>query len=618
MRWPSHLLTLDFETFWTQDYTLNKLSTEEYVRSPLFKSFGAAVKYNNSPSRWVSAVELPLFFRSVPWRDVALLCQNAHFDGLILSHHYGIRPELFLCTLSMAHMALPRQRHSLAKLASHFELPPKGEAVNLTKGLSELPPQLERALGEYACHDADLTREVFRRLLPSIPYAELLLIDETIRLFVEPRLVLDKPRARKLLASEIRGKRSALRRLGVAREQLSSTDQFAALLTDRFGIEVEMKAGKPKKDGTPRFIPALAKTDPFMKSLLEDDNSDVQALAALRLEVKSTLEETRLRRLLQMNERGPLPVYLKFSGAHTKRWSGGDKTNWQNFTRGSELRRCIKAPPGYKIVVADKSQIEARMLNTLAGQWDVLSRFDKGDPYSAMASSAYGYPINKKDNPGERQVGKVLELACGYGMGGPKLRETLRRGALGGAPVIVDLDKAKAWVNAYRASHDKVVDYWRQAETVIQLLYGGAENYPWGPMVIDRGYIRHPASGVALDYTGLVREEGEWRMRDRAGKLMLNTFGSPIRLYGGLVTENVVQWLSRMNIAEDMVRLRDRDTARRFPLVMMSHDELACLARAEEADECLSIMLEEMTKRPSWLPTIPLAAEGGHDECYSK
>jgi hypothetical protein len=621
MIWPKHLLTIDFETFWSDDYTLKKLSTEEYIRDARFKAHGASIKYGAAPSRWITAADLPAFLGRVPWDDVALLAQHAQFDGLILAHHYAIVPAMYVDTLSMSRMALPRQRHSLEQLAIHFDLPSKGNALAQTKNVLVLPDWMERQLGEYSCHDADLTYEVFRRLLPSIPHTEFEIIDQTIRLFTQPRLLLDRPRARALLARVIRSKRSALQRLGVERAELASTDKFAALLEERFGIAVEMKHGKRGP------IPALAKSDQFMKALLDDENPDVQALSALRLKVKSTLEETRLRRLLSMHSRGPLPVYLNFAGAHTFRWSGGDKMNWQNFPRGSELRKCILAPPGTVLVVADLSQIEARMLNTLAEQWDILSLFESGDPYSVLASKFFGRHVDRKNNPedkGAGHVGKVGELGLGYGMGPWKLRLTLRQGAMGGAPVKIDMETAETWVAAYRESHKKVTEFWAQAETAIQLLFDRQENYPWGPMVIDRGYIRLP-NGTALDYTGIVREEGEWRMRDRQQRLVLNQFGAPVRLYGGLMTENVDQALSRVVMSQAMPAI-----AARYPIVMTTHDELAALAPIEEAydpdpktgkmrrHKALDFMIETMTQRPAWLPMIPLAAEGAFDACYSK
>jgi hypothetical protein len=611
---PPHLLTVDFETYWSTDFTLKKLSIEKYVRDGKFLVHGAAVKYGDSPARWVTAKDLPAFFAQVPWDRVALLCQNAPFDALILSHHYGCVPAMYLCTLAMARMLLPRQRHNLDALARHYEVQvaAKGNVLVSTKGLRELPPGLERELGDMSCRDADKTYGVFRAEMAEFPLGELEIIDTTIRMFVTPTLTLDRKRARSLLARVIRNKRSALHRLGVTEKQVSSTNQFADLLLDRFGIETPMKLGKRAPDGTLRWIPALAKTDPFLKSLLEHENPDVQALAAVRLRVKSTLEETRLYRLLDMHERGPLPVYLNFAGTHTFRWSGGDKMNWQNFPRGSELRKCITAPPGHVIVVADLSQIEARMLNCLAGQWDMVKAFLDGDPYCDMATDVYGRVIIKKLNPLERHLGKVLILGCGYGMGAAKLRGTLRVGALGGPPMIVDMETAQLYINKYRGKHKKVVEYWGQAETALQLLGARVKNYPWGPMVIHDGKIILP-NGAAMDYTGLCRENGEWRMRDRNGALTFNQFGQPIRLYGPLLAENVTQALSRVVLSQAMPAIRAR-----FPIVMSTHDELACLARKEEADECLKHMLDTMTKRPSWLPMIPLAAEGGYDACYSK
>lgn len=621
MQLPPHVLTIDFETYWSADFTLKKLSLEEYVRRPEFLVFGAAVKYGDQPSRWITAADLPAFFASVPWSQVAVLCQNAPFDALILSHHYGVVPALYICTLAMARMMLPRQRHSLKLLAQHFGLQDKGDAVSLTKGWRELTPWIEKQLGEYACHDADLAFQVFRKLMAmGFPLAELEIVDITIRMFVTPMLRLNKQRARDLLASVIRSKRGALRRLGTTKEEVSSSAKFSALLFDRFGVEVEMKPGKPEADGTPRWLPALAKTDQFMKGLLEHENPDVQALAAIRLEVKSTLEETRLYRLLAMNERGPMCVYLNFAGAHTFRWSGGDKMNWQNFPRATpikpaELRRCIEAPPGHVIVVADLAQIEARMLNCLAEQWDILELFEKGDPYSVLASKFFGRHVDRKANPedqGAGHVGKVGELGLGFGMGAPKLRGTLRAGAMGGPPVLIDLDTAKDWVKAYRTSHPEVVAYWQQAEVALQLLDARVENYAWGPMVIDRGYIILP-NGTKLDYTGLKREDGAWHMYDRAGKLMRGTTGAPIRLYGGLMTENVVQALARiiMSLAMPLIRTR-------FPIVMSTHDELASCVPVAQAPDCLAHMFDCLTRRPAWLPRIPLKAEGGYDVCYSK
>ncbi len=283
----------------------------------------------------------------------------------------------------------------------------------------------------------------------------------------------------------------------------------------------------------------------------------------------------------------------------------------------AELRRSIEAPPGYVLVVVDKSQIEARFTLALAEQWDMLELFAKGDPYSAMAIDIYERPINKKDNPLERQLGKVIVLGAGYGMGGRKLRAILRIGAMGAPVMIVSLETATEWITKYRRRHPKVVQYWGQGETALQLLHARVEGQPWGPMGIDRGYIYMP-NGTRLDYTGLVREEGEWRMRNAAGDLMRNALGLPIRLYGGMITENVVQAISRANLAQDIAAMARDGVFRKWPLVMTTHDENVALAPEREGDECRRVMIDYMTRRPSWMPNIPLAAEGDFDVCYSK
>jgi hypothetical protein len=251
----------------------------------------------------------------------------------------------------------------------------------------------------------------------------------------------------------------------------------------------------------------------------------------------------------------------------------------------------------------------------VAEQWDILELFEKGDPYSTLASKFFGRPIFRKTVPEDAlpgHVGKVGELGLGFGMGAPKLRNTLKVGALGGEPVIITEETSVEWVGVYRGSHQMVVKYWGQSDTALQLLDDRQAAYPWGPMWIDKGYIHLP-NDTRLDYTGLVREEGEWRMRNRAGQLMRNASGQPIRLYGGLMTENVVQALARVIMSQAMPII-----AERYPIAMSTHDELACIAREDEADECLKFMIEVMTRRPSWLPRIPLAAEGGYDVCYSK
>jgi len=85
----------------------------------------------------------------------------------------------------------------------------------------------------------------------------------------------------------------------------------------------------------------------------------------------------------------------------------------------------------YKLLKVDLSQIECRILNTIARQNDVVEKFRAGvDLYSELASQFYGFPVDKS-KPAERGTGKQLELSCGYGAGGPTIVRTARAGTYG-------------------------------------------------------------------------------------------------------------------------------------------------------------------------------------------
>jgi hypothetical protein len=139
--------------------------------------------------------------------------------------------------------------------------------------------------------------------------------------------------------------------------------------------------------------------------------------------------------------------------------------------------------------------------------------------------------------------------------------------------------------------------------------------YPWGPFMLDDGYVWHPR-GVRLDYTGLYREGSNWQLRDRYGKTLLNQFGEPIRLYGGLMTENIVQWTARTNMAEDIEQMAEDGALDRWPLVLNTHDELVLLVPENEAQEALDYMIRIMSRTPPWLPGAKLKTEGDFAKAY--
>lgn len=595
-----NLITLDFETYFDSDYTLSKMTTEEYIRDPRFKVHCVGLKYGAENVIVRGEGTRPLDAEA--WQaDKAILCHHSQFDGLILAHHYNIRPAMRFDTLSMARLVFPHAKsHSLGALAKMLGLQEKTVPYESFKGVRDLPPDLYNRVAEGCANDVELTYAIFKKLLPYVPAEELRVIDLTIRMFTEPTLRLDTDRLTAYLRATQAEKEGLLLQLGVTKADLQSSVKFAALLQD-LGVTPPVK---PSPSDPEKMIFAFAKTDDGMKNLLNSDDERVATLAAARLGQKSTLGETRAQRLLDMSGRGALPVYLNYCGAHTTRWSGGDSLNWQNFTRGSEIRKSILAPEGHQLVVIDLAQIECRMLNWLAGEDHILEAFKEGrDLYAEGATRFYGRQITKADKT-ERHLGKTLELGCGYGMGWEKFQYTCKRGALGGPPIILSEEEALAAVLSYRSSHPSVKKLWYYADGVLGAIDRGVNDFAWGPMRVYNKHIMLP-NGAPLDYNRLsVSTDGEYQVTGR---------NRPSKIYGAKLVENVVQALSRVVLTQAMLQI-----AKRYRIVLTVHDEVVVLATDENAPACLAECLQIMKTPPAWCSGIPLDAEGGYDVRYSK
>jgi DNA polymerase len=498
----------------------------------------------------------------------------------------------------MARLALPHfKSYSLESLAKHFGLPSKTVPYNLFKGVRDLPPETQRLLEEGCKHDVELTYEIFKRLLPFVSKEELQVIDLTIRMYTEPTLQLDTERMHAYLDKTIGDKEELLRKCGVSEEELASSAKFASCLR-ALGVEPPTKISKT----TGKETLALAKTDAAFKELCDSDNPLISALCAARLGVKSTIAETRAGRMLSAASRGPLPVYLKYYGAHTGRWSGGDKMNWQNFPRGGEIRQSILAPEGYVLCVVDLSQIECRMLNWLAGQEDVLDAFRNGrDLYCEAASRFYGRNITKTDKA-QRQIFKSVELGCGYGMGATKFKDYARQS---GSPV--SEAEAADLIKFYRHSHEMVCRFWRKCEQKLAFLSTYAKEGmkdSLGPVDFYDGKIVYPNGGYQVLHGLHKNEDNEWHYTLR---------GRDQKVYGGLLAENITQALSRVLLSQAMLEI-----AKRYKIVMSTHDEVVYLAPESEAEEAYQFGVRVMTTNPAWCKNLPLAAEGGYARNYSK
>jgi hypothetical protein len=220
---PDHLVVMDYETFWETGYTLEALTTSEYVLDKRFEAHGCAIKIDGGESQWFDETEFRLWAKDWPWEKTAVVAQHAHFEALISSMHYVFAPGLWLDTLSMSRgLGLPG---SLEHQATHFGLGVKGkDALHTSKGKHRKDfTSLEWArLCEYACNDVDLEFGVFNKMMEGFPESELYVIDATVRMFSEPQLVLNEPMLREYLKEVQIQKTEFLQRVGLTKKDVGS------------------------------------------------------------------------------------------------------------------------------------------------------------------------------------------------------------------------------------------------------------------------------------------------------------------------------------------------------------------------------------------------------------
>lgn len=633
-----NLYTIDFETFYDKQFSLSKITTESYIRSNLFETIGVSVKCNDAPAVWHSGdfKSTKKFLEAFDLPNHAVCAQNAHFDCAILNWIYGIRPARIVDTLSMANVLHGvNESCKLENLANLYGIGEKGTAVlnALGKHRADFSPYDLAQYGEYCINDVELTYTLARFMMPQFSKKELKLIDLTVRMFTEPKLKLNKPLLVQALQDHKDNREKLINTLmdvlGVADEealkkQLMSNEKFAQLLREN-GVEPPRKISPT----TGKEAYAFAKTDEEFTILEDHPNAIVQALFAARMGFKSTIGITRTEAFLAIAERGTFPFPLKYSGANvTHRWSGFD-VNPQNLSRidpdnpkpSDALRQAIVAPAGYKIVVADLSNIELRLGLWLAGQDDKLKLIRDGvDLYRDFAAQAYGIAydsIGKKDPA--RFVGKCASLSLIYGTGAEKLQNTIRIQSKG--VTTVTSDESAKLTKLYRTQYNKVVDTWRQGTKVIDALISKQQMSFCRNGVATIGNAFKDAAAFLFDEIGLVKPNGlvltypdlKKSIDKESGNVMYHYAQRHGRdkVYGAKVFQRVTQSLARDIMADNIVTI-----SKKYMVVGTVHDECVLLVEDDRAEQALTDLIQVMRTPPVWAPDLPLDAEGGIGDSY--
>lgn len=618
----SRTVSVDFETFWSTDFTLSKLSTSEYVRDARFFVHCAAISVGGKKPKVVWGHDkVGIALKKIDWTTHALLAQNTAFDGFIMAHCYGIVPCFYFDTKSMAAGLLNGvlKSNSLKNLAPLYGVGRKDDtSLQSTKGCLTIPKEWRESFATYNAADCQQCWDIHLQQRVVFPPRELEVIDLVVRMFCDSKLYVNEELAREGLASEMIERHSEILKSGAEESELVSNDKFAKLLSKYIDPPTKISPA------TGAITWAFSQTDEEFTALQDSEDVRVALLVRGRLAAKSSQAETRAYRLIEAGKNSqPLPVGYTYSAALTHRFGGTNKLNLQNLPRvdkkkpkpSDALRRSIIAPPKHSVIVADSAQIEARTLAWLAEQEDVLMLFAANqDVYSHDASAVFGKSVESITSD-ERFIGKIIRLGLGYGMGHKKYQTTLALGTMG-PPVQLELAECKRHVDTYRKRNNMIVKCWKEADNVLRHMMERHSGTAF------RGIISYTPSTITLP-NGMPMHYPQLAM-DENGDITYNTHRGRRKIYGGKLIENLVQALARIIVVEQMLDisemlklavLKPKEFAR---VSMMTHDEVVVIGPTRIAKPLLGMMLHYMKRGPDWAAGLPLSAEGNFDSCYSK
>lgn len=643
--YPTDVLCLDFESFWTTEYSLKKIPTINYIKDPRFEltGLGVGLEFDNgftdtkfwSPEYLTcgNLGDLEVIFGEEGLNTTTVLVKHARFDITVLQEKFNIVPKYIIDLEDLTRHYDSRMSHKLKDLAKMHKLKPKGDTEDF-KGLhwADMDEAKRKALAEYTITDIEDETALFKIYLPRLsnPKTELQLARHTLDLWLHKRFAVDLDLASKIKV-QMRGKiASAIAASGHTPKELRSkkfVDWLQEALPD--GEDVPMKwSPKPrKKTGKHVLIPALAKKDPGCQQLMVHAKKEVRDLIRGRqgasawnshiLKVGNIVSQSIVNG-------GLLRVPLTYHGCHTGRWSGTEKYNLLNMTKRNrdgiitdplkkETRKTLLAPDGYIFGVCDSCQIEARIAFWLAGQQDMLDKFANGDDlYSEYASNLFHESVRKPrdDDPPDvyahfdlmrNDIGKTNMLGDQYGLGGkrfynnclsnPKLRPLFDNGTY-------DFKFCKRAIDLYRKTCDKIEPYWERVDKAFKRVIR------FSHLEVEVGSVtfRNDRGTVEIELpSGRILYYRHCRI-DRQGKIAYQ-HGT---LWGGSILENEAQSISRCLLAFWILKCEDAG----IPVQMHIYDDITTLLPVNQAEELLAKQMEIMRSLPDWAGGLPVDVEG--------
>ena len=646
-------LGIDIETYSSRD--LGKCGVYKYVEAPDFAILLFAYSVDGGEVACVDLAqgeELPAEIRAALTDPaVTKTAWNAAFERICLSKYLGIDkpldPAQWKCTMvRAARMGLPLALGQCAEVLRLAEgKMTEGKALirffsvpgrNGVRHMPEAAPDRWDTFKQYCIRDVEVEQALLtkvRRLEPAAFDEELYIADQEINdrgVLIDRELVDNAAR----FDSEYKA------------ELLKEAQQISGMENPNSAAQIK----EYLKRTTGRYFDSIGK-----KTIDEIEESltywpKARRVIALRREMSKTSNKKYEAMQACVCSDGRIHGLLQFCGAaRTGRWAGrlvqvqnlpqnhlpdldfarsmvkaGDledfELNYADVTQVlSELiRTAFIASPGHILHVCDFSAIEARVIAWIAGENWVLDIFRQGgDIYCATASQMFGVPVEKHGkNSHLRQKGKISVLALGYGGGIAALE------AMGGSKLGLTEYEERETVKLWREANPRIVRFWsiieKAAITAIKtgktvtINRGITVGYRWGMLLItlpSGRTICYPRARISMEYDDGWR--GDHEVIEYEGLNQTTKKWEVLRIYGGKLTENIVQATARDILGAVMLRARREN----LPVVFHVHDEIIVDAPADRPLTDVEALFSEPIE---WCRGLPLKGAGYSTPYYLK
>ena len=279
------------------------------------------------------------------------------------------------------------------------------------------------------------------------------------------------------------------------------------------------------------------------------------------------------------------------------------------------IRTAFVAEEGSRLIVADFSAIEARVLSWLANEeWRMEVFANGGDIYCASASEMFKVPVEKHGvNKELRKQGKVAELACGYGGGVSALK------AFGADKMGLSDGELEAIVKKWRKSNPKICAFWRIMESCAKIaIRNKTKKYCQKGIAFEYSdnflFVTLPSGRKISYYKPKIEKEpySNQEVITYEGNLSTGDGWGRNKTWGGKLVENIVQAIARDCLGAAMLKLNDAG----YKIIMHVHDEV--ILEMAEGVGSLEEVIGMMSQPLYWAKDLKLTAEGYETPYYKK